>query len=119
MRSGGMSTPSALPTARAVATRSADELAIPLPSGRPLSRSRWAPAGSPVSAMIISASRAALRLCAGRTWTPVTAGSVRNVATLHRATGKVTRKSPSSSGSRPCNSSPNVPYAVPTPVAPR
>lgn len=47
MVDAGIRTPSALPTARAVATRSAEELAMPLPSCSSLLRVRVPPPGTP------------------------------------------------------------------------
>ena len=119
MTSGARSSRSALPTARAVATRSADELAMPLPSGRLESMVTTPPPGAPAAVSSIFARRRALCLCAGRTSTSVAHGSARNCAVVQRATGSVTRKSASGSGSTPCSSSPNVPNAVLTPAAPR
>lgn len=116
-----MASSRALATARAVATRSAEELASPLPSGRLLWIFRRPPAGSPASSMIIEVRARAFFLCGGQTWSTSVPGSGSKRAMAQRATGRVTRKSPFSSGRTPWSSSPKVPKAVLTPVvtAPR
>jgi len=106
-----------LATARAVPTRSADELAIPLPrqaafDGEDAAGGRRRPGQDQLG------EERALVLCAGLDPHARAVGSAWNVAIVQRATGSVTRNR-RHGRQHPCSSSPNVPKQVLYAGAPR